>query len=215
MVRLKQLRKQAGMTMRQVAELLGVSDSAISLYESGKRSPGYESLRLLADHFGVTVDYLIGREEDEWLARLMNTAGAIPETGRPLIPVYGAIRAGSPILAHEEAEGWYPAVGLGAADPNEHFYLRVKGDSMNDAGIFDRSLVLFRAQRSAEDGQIVACLLEGEEATVKRFTRNGTMVALLPENRAYKPILLTVHDFDCGRAVILGVATKIVTELDV
>jgi len=213
MERLRELRRAAGMTMRQVGELIGVAESTVSLYERGQRRPKPAMLLKLADQFGVSVDYLLGREGDARMARLLHAAGATPvKSGGVLLPVYGSIRAGLPGLADEEILAWYPTE-IDPAERDNYYYLQVKGDSMEGAGIFDGSKVLVRKQRFAESGQIAACMLEGEETTLKRFRRTGNLVALMPENSKYQPILLSVEDFDSGRAFILGVAVTVVTQL--
>jgi len=189
------------MSMRQLGELLGVSESAISHYEKGLRQPKQALLLQLADLFEVTVDELLARPPGE-------AAGE-----GVLLPVFGRIRAGPPAIAMEEVEGWL-AADLGEADGSgRYYYLRVQGDSMRDAGIFDGSRVLIRRQDFAENGDIVACMVDGEEATLKRFRRDGQVVALLPENPSYRPILLSLEDFDSGRAHILGVALMVKTLL--
>ncbi|MBI4729916.1 MAG: transcriptional repressor LexA [Acidobacteria bacterium] len=111
------------------------------------------------------------------------------EPRRPFrnVPLLGRIAAGQPILAQEDLEDVLPIaedlVGSGTL-----FALRVKGDSMIGAGIFDGDLVVIREQPAAENGDIVAALVEGEEATVKRLHRRGTRVLLEPANPAYEPI---------------------------
>jgi len=118
----------------------------------------------------------------------------LDETGIPQqtsavanVPLVGQIAAGSPILAAEQIEETLPLpqdlVGSGTL-----FALRVKGDSMIDAGIFDGDTVVIRQQKTADDGTIIAALVDGEEATVKRLSRRGGRVRLLAENPAYEPI---------------------------
>jgi repressor LexA len=103
------------------------------------------------------------------------------------VPLVGQIAAGSPILATEQIEETLPLpqdlVGTGTL-----FALRVKGDSMTGAGIFDGDTVVIRQQKTADDGTIIAALVDGEEATVKRLRRRGGRVQLLAENPAYDPI---------------------------
>ena len=88
------------------------------------------------------------------------------------------------MAAEQRVEGWATA---DVAEPEEHFFLRVTGDSMVNAGIRDGDLVLLRRQDTAENGQIVACLVDGEDATLKRFRRQRDMVLLQPENPVYEP----------------------------
>jgi repressor LexA len=105
------------------------------------------------------------------------------------IPVVGRIAAGAPILAEEHVEE-YVAVPESFADDREHFALRVSGDSMIGAGIVDGDLVVVRAQSNAQEGDIVAAVLPGpaeDEATVKRFHRDGNRIVLVPENPTMKP----------------------------
>ena len=106
-----------------------------------------------------------------------------------------------------------PHYMLDVAEPEEHFFLRVTGDSMINAGIRDGDLVLLRRQDTAENGQIVACLVDGEDATLKRFRRQRDMVLLQPENPAYEPKLIPLSDFETGAARIVGVAVRLVREL--
>lgn len=104
------------------------------------------------------------------------------------VPLVGRIAAGSPILAEEDIEEIFPLpTELVGNDPV--FMLRVSGDSMIDVGIFDDDLVVIRRQPDANDGDLVAALIDGEEATVKRLRRESGQVILMPENRSYEPMV--------------------------
>jgi repressor LexA len=104
------------------------------------------------------------------------------------VPLVGRIAAGSPILAEEDIEEIFPLpTELVGNDPV--FMLRVSGDSMIDVGIFDGDLVVIRRQPDANDGELVAALIDGEEATVKRLRRESGQVVLMPENRSYEPMV--------------------------
>lgn len=103
------------------------------------------------------------------------------------VPVLGSIAAGAPILAQEHIEDTF-ALPADFVGDDQMFMLRIRGDSMVDAGIFDGDLVAIRQQPDANNGDIVAALLE-DEATVKRFYREGNHVRLQPENSSYEPIL--------------------------
>ncbi len=100
------------------------------------------------------------------------------------------------------------------SDPSAYFYLRVEGDSMINAGICPDDKVLIHRQNSAESGQIVACIVDGEAATLKRFRRQGDFVILQPENSAYEPRIIPAREFELGSAVILGIAEKLVRNLN-
>jgi len=103
------------------------------------------------------------------------------------VPVLGRIAAGTPILAAENVEEILPLpVDLVGEGPV--FLLEIKGDSMIDAGILEGDLVAIRSQRDANDGDIVAALIDDEEATVKRLRRRDGKVILVSENPAYEPM---------------------------
>ena len=101
------------------------------------------------------------------------------------IPILGRVAAGIPILATEDIEGYVPFDA--GSSPKELFALRVKGDSMINAGILDGDTVVVRQQSDARHGQIVVAMIE-DEATVKTYSRQNGHVWLLPENEAYEPI---------------------------
>jgi repressor LexA len=120
--------------------------------------------------------------------RAIEMAGVRP-TGATVVPLVGQIAAGAPTLAEEDIEE-YLAVPASFAGDEDHFALRVIGDSMVDAGIHDGDVVVVRRQDVAEDGSIVAALIPGpaeDEATVKRLRRKGGRVILEPENPAMDP----------------------------
>ena len=106
------------------------------------------------------------------------------------IPVLGRIAAGTPILAAEHVEEVL-TLPVDLVGDGPVFLLEVKGDSMIDAGIHDGDLVAVNKQPEARDGEIVAALVDGEEATVKRLRRRDGKVVLESENPAYEPMVFT------------------------
>jgi len=104
------------------------------------------------------------------------------------VPIVGKVTAGEPILAVEHQEGTLilPREFVGTG---ETFLLRIRGDSMIGAGILDGDLVLVRRQDTADNGDIVVALINGEEATVKRFFREKEHIRLQPENENLEPII--------------------------
>jgi repressor LexA len=121
------------------------------------------------------------------------------------LPLVGEIAAGGPVLAEENVED-YVAVPEPLARGGEEFLLRVKGDSMVNAGILEGDLVVVRRQQTAQDGDIVVALAgedeSADEATVKRFFREDGRVRLQPENDAHEPIY-------ADHVQILGVVTGV------
>ena len=116
------------------------------------------------------------------------------------VPIVGNVAAGSPILAEECIEDYLTFDTGGRA--GEYFALRVRGESMLNAGILPGDLVVVRRQQVANNGEIVVAMI-GDEATVKRFSRQNGHIWLLPENEAYSPI-------DGTYAQILGKVAAVV-----
>lgn len=121
----------------------------------------------------------------ELLASLPGS-GVTPPVSRVEVPVVGRVTAGEPILAVENIEETFP-LPLDLARDQDLFMLRVRGESMIEAGIFDGDYVVVRKQQHADNGDIVVALLE-DEATVKRFFRERDHVRLQPENPGMEPI---------------------------
>jgi len=121
-----------------------------------------------------------------------------------LIPIVGTVAAGTPILAQENIEEYFPLTSDFIKDANEVFMLKVKGDSMINAGILDRDYIIVRKQSIARNGEIIVALIE-DEATVKRFLKTDKLIKLIPENDFMKPII--VNDVNIVGKVI-GVIRK-------
>lgn len=160
-------------TVREIGEAVGLaSPSTVHAHLANLERAGL----LRRDRTKPRALELIGRE-----------VAASPES----LPLLGEIAAGGPLLADENVEEYVPVpemLSRGGAD----FLLRVKGDSMVDCGILDGDVVVVRRQDTARDGEIVVALAgddeSADEATVKRFYREGDRVRLQPENRAMEPI---------------------------
>ena len=105
---------------------------------------------------------------------------------RPGLPLVGQVAAGQPVLAEENIEDYVQTPSFAGGEEGEYL-LRVRGDSMRDAGILENDLVVVRSQDVADDGDIVVALV-GDEATVKRFFQETDHVRLQPENDSMEPI---------------------------
>ncbi|MDR1775052.1 MAG: transcriptional repressor LexA [Actinomycetes bacterium] len=120
------------------------------------------------------------------------------------IPLVGRVAAGEPILAEENREETVPMPA--AYIRGESFMLRVHGDSMVNAGILDGDLVVVRCQKTAQNGEIVVAMVDGD-ATVKRFYKEKDCIRLQPENDAFEPIL--ARDVEIAGKVIALLRTVI------
>ena len=188
-------------TAYRVAKDTGIAPSTLCDWKNGRSAPKADKIRVLAGYFGVSTDYMIGGSHQGQRAASLDGAK---------IPIIGEIRAGSPIITNESVLGYERA---DVEDEDEYFYLKVQGDSMKNIGMIDGSLVLFHKQQYAEDGEIVACLVGGDSATVKRFRKTKKTIYLTPENEDYQQLKLSTDDFESGEARILGVACEIKIKL--
>ncbi|MEO7563722.1 MAG: transcriptional repressor LexA [Sphingomicrobium sp.] len=178
--------------------------------KQGGISPSFDEMREALDLKSKSgVHRLISAlEERGFIRRLANRARALeviklpdlpsatiipirPAAERPVaandmieLPLHGRIAAGTPIEALQGTESFaVPAALLG---PGEHYALEVSGDSMVEEGILDGDFALIRKTETARDGEIVVALIDSEEATLKTFRREGTMIRLDPANRQYE-----------------------------
>lgn len=202
----EQLLKAHGTTVYRVSKATGIAASTFTDWKNGRSSPKADKLLRIADHFQLSLDELLGSQQ----GRAQDSDSYAKVRARRQLPIIGEIRAGSPIITNETILGYEFA---DVQDTEEYFYLKVCGDSMKNCGMIDGSLVLFHKQQYAENGDVVACLVGGDSATVKRFCKQNHRILLLPENDAYAPIELSPVDFETGEARILGVAQEVKIKL--
>lgn len=186
--KIKKLRKEKGLTLKQLGELLNLGESTMSMYESGNRSPDYDTLAKLAKIFNCSTDYLLGQSDYKNYCDYSSEITEVSPKHFVKIPIIGVIRAGDPILAIENIIG-YEYADKKDLNEEDYFYLKVKGDSMNKSRIEDGDLVLVRSQNDVDDGDIAVVVVNGNEATLKRVYRsNGTLI-LQPDstNPIHKP----------------------------
>lgn len=270
--RMKQRRKEVGLSAEEVAAELGVSPATVYRYEKGdiEKVPG-RILPELSQILQTTPAYLMGWEDDpydwerdpdhrldsvygpRWDAVLKNCGGdyskawqawkdidleqaeearkmwradqeatlknknapvakshesvdwkrrvgAIPCNAAQVAPLLGTVRAGLPMYAEENIEGYIP---IRQTDGAKYFWLTIRGDSMNAAGMNEGDQILVREQPEVENGEIAVVLVNGDEATVKTFRQEGNLVILTPRssNPVHQP---QVYDLKRTPVRILG-----------
>lgn len=164
-------------TVREIGQAVGLTSSSTVHAHLGN----LERLGLLRrDPTKPRALELVGRE------RVAEVAEASPADVR-VLPIVGTIAAGTPILAEQNVEATVGLPGMLTAS-GDNFVLNVRGDSMIDDGILDGDYVVVRSQSDATDGEIVAALVDGSEATVKRIYHDGQRVRLQPANPALQPM---------------------------
>lgn len=181
-LRIKELRKQRKLTQKQLADRINVDCSAVTKWETGKANPDFEKQQLLADIFGVSVDYLLGRANS-------TQTEAKPKGIR--IPVLGNVAAGIPIEAIEEIVD-YEEISEEMASRGEFFGLKIKGSSM-EPRIKEGDVVIVRQQSDIESGDVAIVLVNGDSATCKKVVINDSGITLIPFNPAYEPTFYTAE----------------------
>lgn len=183
--RLRQLRAVSKMSQRELAQRIGMSKSSVSMFESGDREPGLETLEAIADTFNVDLDYLMGKSDirNRMQAELARSGY---DSGSARIPVLGTIRAGLPLDAVENILDW-EEIPQALARDGEYFALRITGDSM-EPRIREGDVVIVRKQEQVDNGDVAVVMINGDEATIKRYYKRETGVSLVAYNPAYDPL---------------------------
>ena len=182
-----------------------------TIRELGKRL-GIKSLRGVTSHLDAIAKKGFLKRESR--ARSISLSDVLAPFEQALrVPIVGHIRAGSPALAQEEVAGHLVVDGawVGASSAPEapqHFALKVRGDSMINAGILDGDYVIVRQQPSAEPNDIVVALL-GDEATVKRFVKAGEQIRLRPAHPTMEPIVVTPEHAPAILGKVVAVFRKV------
>lgn len=180
--KIRELRQAKGLTLEQIADVVGVGKSTVRKWETGMiANMRRDKIASLAKALGVTPGYLMGWEDD--VVAIPSNIIPLPEMRK--VPLLGNIACGAPILAEEHIEEFVDIPKHIQAD----FALTCKGDSMINARIFDGDIVYIRHQDTVENGQIAAVLIENE-ATLKRVRLFEDHISLEPENPQYRPLVL-------------------------
>ena len=180
MNRLRDLRIDARKKLKEVASDLNIGVSTLAGYETAGREPSFETLKRLADYYGVTIDYILGRENQ--------------------VPVVGDVKAGIPAEAIEDLDPdeWEEVEG----DCKEYFALRITGTSMQPR-MSEGDVVIVKKQNMVENGDI-AVVLVGDEATCKKikFTKSG--LYLIGLNPDFEPLFYSPEECVSLPVRILG-----------
>ena len=191
-IRLKKLRESKNMSQYAFAKDFGTAQSTVGGWESGKREPNFETMQKLADYFNVTVDYLLGREETPMS----------PSASGTWVPVLGNVQAGIPVEAVQDILD-YEDISNITKDPSDYFALKIKGSSM-EPRLCAGDVVIVKKQASAQDGDIVIALVNGDEATVKKFKKRPEGVMLIPLNPQFDTMFYSNDEIEKLPVSILG-----------
>ena len=193
--RLKLARNNANISQKELAKRLFISQQAYAKYETGASSPNPETMKNIASELNVTTDFLTGNDE------LSSSIAENPSKGIK-IPVLGRVAAGIPIEAIEDVLD-FEEITPEMASKGEHFALQIKGDSM-EPRIKDGDVVIVRRQSDVDSGQIAIVMVNGDDATCKKYVKHDNGISLLSMNPAYSPMFYTCEEVEKKPIVILG-----------
>lgn len=168
---IKRLRKDNKMTQQQLADRLKIGKTTVSNYETGYSNPDIDTIKNIANIFGVSVNYLLG----------------IDKTPRSNIekyevPVFASVSCGNPFIADEDIVD-YEEIDPALKSQGDHFGLRLRGDSMLP-DFKDGDVVIVRKQSDVDSGQIAIVIVNGDEATMKIVEKSETGITLIATNPA-------------------------------
>ena len=189
--RLIKLRKELNLTQEELAQKIGYTRTAISAWEIGRNEPSNTDTIKLAEYFGVSTDYLLGKSD--------NRNSDIPVSK---IPILGTVKAGYDWLAEENIVDY---ITLKENIPNvgEYYALRITGDSMLPL-LAEGDLVIVHDQDDVESGQTAVVLINGEEATVKKVVKTNEGIELHAMNPYYPVKKFTFEDMQKIPVKIIG-----------
>ena len=202
MPRLSELRKQKGLKQGDLAAFLGVAQSTLSGWENGKFEIDDKNKIKLADFFGVSVDYLLGREVSANSPWNENGIDMAPRKKGIKIPVLGRVVAGVPVEAVQDVID-YEEIDEEMAKTGEFFALQIQGDSM-EPRIKSGDVVIVRKQDIVDSGDIAIVMVNGDDATCKKFVKHKNGVSLVSMNPAYTPMFYTMDEVESMPVRILG-----------
>lgn len=193
-MRLKEARKNARLTQKEIASIIGVNQNTYSYWENGKTKVDNVTLKKLAEVLNVSVDFLLGDEAPKYDTRLFTQLP--PENKK--IPIIGSVRCGPNGLAFQYLEGY---VLVGDEYHGDIVSFRCRGDSMKDLGITDGDIAIVRLQEEIETGELAVVVINGDEGTLKRVRKFEGGIILEAANQEYEPRVFTGDGLSTVRVV--------------
>lgn len=202
---LRNRRLELGLTMKQVADSVGVSEGTISKWESGNIS----SMRLdkafaISKVLSLDPRLLMGQDEDELEAEMDDRPDSV------WIPVLGRVAAGFPNVINEETLGFEP-IDYDLAESGRFFALRIAGDSM-EPEIKKGATAVVRCQQDVDNGDVCIVAINGDEATCKRMQKTDNGIMLVSTNPMYLPMYFSSKDCKEKPITIIGRVMEVRTK---
>ena len=203
----RKLRKEKKLSQTQIAEMLGVTQAAVSKWEVSNVPPGVINSKKLAEILDVTVDELLKGEKSEPVKEVQYVPS---DRSKKFIrvPILGRIPAGIPIEAIEEVEDWEDFPISDTIQGRQYFGLKIKGDSM-EPEYRDGDTIIVQQQENCNSGDDCAVMVNGDDATFKRVRLHEDGLTLQPLNTKYDPRFFTAKEVQSLPVRILGVVVEI------
>lgn len=214
---IRKKRKELGLTLLDIAKYVGVTEATVQRWESGNiKNVRYEKVALLSQLLHSSPAEIMGWDEMDvsvsetfpnWTPgeTIEDAKSIIPEgnlSRAVKIPVLGYVRAGIPIDAVEEILD-YEEITEDMANTGAYFCLQIKGDSM-EPKFSEGDVVVIRQQETVENGDIAVVLINGNDATIKKFYRTDAGIQLVATNPSYDPLFYTPKDVDSLPVSVIG-----------
>lgn len=196
-------RTELGITQKEVADFVGVSEATVSRWESGHiDNMRRDRIAALSKILRLSPLAIMGIDDTDLSSRLPNMVPIDARTFR--VPIVGRVAAGRPIVADEEIIGYEYIDNKYSKDGHEYFGLRIVGKSMEPT-IMDGDIVIVRRQNYVENGEIAIVLIDGEEATAKEVKESADGITLIGHNTAvYTPHFYSAQEVKTLPVQIIG-----------
>ena len=203
MKRLKEIRQDRNMSIKELAERINVCESTIAKYETQTRQPSLDTVRELADVLDTTTDKLLGRDTS-------NVEPVNINKNLVKIPIYGKIPAGVPMEMIDESyiDDYVEMDSKQLRGSSTYFGLKVKGNSMFPE-FRSGDIVIFRQQSHCENGDFCAVSINHTECTFKKVLKKESGITLMPLNPDYEPMFFTKKEIINLPITILGVVKEV------
>ena len=204
----KCLNDKTSITATSLADKIGLSKQAISMYASGSRKPKRPTIKAIAEALNVNEAWLMGYDvpmERQDTSQILIASNIIPIPKTKKVPLLGTIACGEPILATENIESYVDM----DSDVHADFALRCQGDSMINARIMDGDIVFIRKQDMVDNGEIAAVLMDDcseSQATLKRVYVSDDKIRLCAENPNYQDMIFFENDMNKVRIIGKAIA---------